>query len=60
MILSRDSDANELATFFSFREAPSYEHARKLAPWAIIIARTFGGYAAFRSMDDYHRWMFTR
>lgn len=60
MNLSREPDTNELATFFPFKEAPNYAKARELAPLATVIARTFGGYAAFYSMNAYHAWMATR
>lgn len=43
--------------FFPFKEAPNYQAACKLAPGAAVIARTFGGYIAFTSMELYHFWM---
>jgi hypothetical protein len=43
--------------FLPFKEAPDYESARKLVPGAAIVARTFGGYIAFSSIELYHLWM---
>jgi hypothetical protein len=43
--------------FIPFSEAPRYSDARRLAPGAAVIARTFGGYIAFTSMECYHEWM---
>lgn len=50
-------NTTDLGTFLPFRLAPNYEAARKLVPCTAIIARTFGGYMAFASLDLYHTWM---
>ncbi len=57
MILDRDREMGPGEMFMSFKDAPSYERARKIAPGAAIIARTFGGYIAFSSIELYHLWM---
>jgi hypothetical protein len=46
--------------FIPFSEAPTYADARRLAPGAAVIARAFGGYVAFTSMELYHEWMKNR
>jgi hypothetical protein len=43
--------------FLPFSEAPTYAAALRLVPGAAIVARTFGGYIAFSSMELYHLWM---
>lgn len=39
-----------------FLAVSHYRAARRLAPWASIIARCDGGYIAFRFMSDYAAW----
>ena len=34
----------------------TYNGARKRAPWAAVIARTYGGFIAFESVDDFLEW----
>ena len=46
--------------FLPFSKAPTYADALRLAPGAAVIARTFGGYVAFTSMECYHSWMVDR
>ena len=37
-------------------EAKTAAQARKLAPWAAIVAKVEGGYIAFESVQDYTTW----
>lgn len=30
--------------------------AKKQWPWAVVIAKVYGGYKGFRSYDDYRMW----
>ena len=30
--------------------------AKKMYPWAVVIAKVCGGYKAFRSYDEYMTW----
>ena len=53
-------DSGPGVLFLPFKEAPNYATARGLAPGAAVIARTFGGYVAFTSMELYHYWMRNR
>jgi len=34
----------------------TYNGAKKRAPWAAIIARIYGGFIAFESVDDFIKW----
>ena len=37
-------------------EANHYRAAKRIAPWAAIIAKAFGGFIAFESVADYYMW----
>lgn len=37
-------------------ECGSYKTARKLMPWAAVIARVVGGYMGFASEEEYRTW----
>jgi len=37
-------------------DAKNYRAAKKIAPWAAVIAKTFGGFIAFESVADYATW----
>lgn len=39
-----------------FIEASTRYQARKVAPWAAVIARVCGGFRAFESVSDYSTW----
>ncbi|GAB0057456.1 hypothetical protein SIID45300_01784 [Candidatus Magnetaquicoccaceae bacterium FCR-1] len=39
-----------------FLEVSTRYMAKKLAPWAAIIAKADGGYMAFESVTDYWTW----
>ena len=39
-----------------FVPTASRAKAKRLAPWAAIIAKARGGYWAFESVDDYRVW----
>ena len=39
-----------------FHPVGSYRTARKLCPWAAIIARVENGFIAFESVRDYRTW----
>lgn len=60
MNIGKEINAGAPGEFLSFEETINYSEARKRVPWAVVIARTFGGYIAFRHIDDYHRWMLNR
>jgi hypothetical protein len=34
----------------------TYNGAKRRAPWAAVIARIYGGFIAFESVDDFIRW----
>jgi hypothetical protein len=37
-------------------EAKHYRAAKRIAPWAAIIAKASGGFIAFESVTDYYIW----
>jgi len=37
-------------------DAKNYRAAKRIAPWAAVIAKTFGGFIAFESVADYATW----
>jgi len=37
-------------------DVKNYRAAKKIAPWAAIIAKAFGGFIAFESATDYATW----
>jgi hypothetical protein len=39
-----------------FIETRTKEKAQEEAPWACKLVRTYGGYLAFESMDDFKEW----
>lgn len=39
-----------------FVECKSWYYAEKECPWANKIAKVFGGYMCFESIDDYKIW----
>lgn len=39
-----------------FIQTESRREAKKLAPWAAVLAKCDGGYMAFESQADYRTW----
>jgi len=37
-------------------DCKSRSTAKRLAPWAAVLARVAGGYMAFESINDYRTW----
>jgi hypothetical protein len=42
--------------FLPTQDAKTRYWARKLCPWAVVIAKVEGGFICFHSVADYKKW----
>lgn len=56
IIIEKSKEGRALCAREGIANAANKAGARKLAPWAAIIARVDGGWLAFESKKDYYQW----